>query len=155
MKITVQTKSGEISFESDPGETLLAAGLRNGIQLPYECATGTCGTCKARIVKGEIDPGWINAPGRSYVNSDKGEVLMCQSAAGDDCIIHILNDFYSKDQIEVLCIPIRFCRFNSIREKFSGQIKSHLMPTRRIFVARWGTIFPQFFQLEQFWNLNH
>jgi len=89
MKITVQTKSGEISFESDPGETLLAAGLRNGIQLPYECATGTCGTCKARIVKGEIDPGWINAPGRSYVNSDKGEVLMCQSAAGDDCIIHI------------------------------------------------------------------
>lgn len=102
MKITVQTKSGEFSFESDPGETLLAAGLRNGIKLPYECATGTCGTCKARVIKGEINPGWINAPGRSYVNSVKGEVLMCQSEASDDCVIHIPSKLPTGRQATVL-----------------------------------------------------
>ena len=44
MKVTIQTKTGAFSFECGSGETLLYAGLRNGLALPYECATGTCGS---------------------------------------------------------------------------------------------------------------
>ena len=44
MKVKVQTKSGQFDFECEQDENLLYAGLRNGLTLPYECATGTCGT---------------------------------------------------------------------------------------------------------------
>src|SRR5690606_41748700 len=51
MKVEVKAKNGEFRFECNEGEHVLYAGLRQGIDLPYECATGTCGTCKARAVE--------------------------------------------------------------------------------------------------------
>ena len=71
MKIKVQTKSGELEFDCDEGEILLYAGLRHGIELPYECATGTCGTCRARVRDGDIELQWDDAPGLSYINQEK------------------------------------------------------------------------------------
>ena len=81
MKVTIQSKSGELSFECEVGENLLYAGLRNGLSLPYECATGTCGTCRARVMEGEPEIGWSEAPGLSYVKQAKREVLLCQATA--------------------------------------------------------------------------
>ena len=49
MKINVQNKNGELSFDCGENESILYAGLRQGVGLPYECATGTCGTCRARV----------------------------------------------------------------------------------------------------------
>ncbi len=89
MKIKVQTKSGEFSFDSEPGETLLYAGLRHGLTLPYECATGTCGTCRARVGDGEIEHEWDAAPGLSYVKQEKNELLMCRATARGDCTLRV------------------------------------------------------------------
>ncbi|MGH7397823.1 MAG: 2Fe-2S iron-sulfur cluster-binding protein, partial [Candidatus Rokuibacteriota bacterium] len=52
MKIVVTARNGAADFECDPGEKILHAALRRGVELPYECATGTCGTCKAKLVSG-------------------------------------------------------------------------------------------------------
>ena len=48
MVIKFLNKKGQ-EFEIDCGEDeiLLQAGLRNWVALPYECSTGTCGSCKA------------------------------------------------------------------------------------------------------------
>ena len=54
MKIHVTAKNQAHTFECEPGEKILHAGLRNGIGLPYECGTGTCGTCKAKLVGGDV-----------------------------------------------------------------------------------------------------
>lgn len=89
MKVTIQTKTGAFSFECGGGETLLYAGLRNGLALPYECATGTCGTCRARVMAGAPEIGWPDAPGLSYVKQDKHELLMCQSTARADCTLRV------------------------------------------------------------------
>lgn len=89
MKITVQTKAGEQTFDCDANEKLLYAGLRQGIPLPYECGTGTCGTCKARSVAGTVAPGWRGAPGRSYLKEDRGEFLLCQETAAGDCTVFV------------------------------------------------------------------
>ncbi len=48
MRIQVNARNRGYEFDARPGEKLLHAGLRGGIDLPYECSTGTCGTCKAR-----------------------------------------------------------------------------------------------------------
>src|SRR5207247_9270797 len=64
------------------------AALRAGIELPYECATGTCGTCKAKLVTGRTESEWPDAPGRKYLKSE-AELLTCQSLARDDCALEV------------------------------------------------------------------
>ncbi|NKB16256.1 MAG: 2Fe-2S iron-sulfur cluster binding domain-containing protein [Sphingomonadales bacterium] len=40
------------TFEVMGDETLLEAGLRAGLSLPYGCSNGTCGQCKCRVTQG-------------------------------------------------------------------------------------------------------
>jgi len=88
MKIVVNARNGARDFACEAGEKILLAGLRGGVELPYECGTGTCGTCKARLVSGRIAGGWPEAPGRRYLKSE-AELLMCQSLAHEDCTLEI------------------------------------------------------------------
>ena len=72
------------------------AGLAAGINLPYECGSGTCGTCKARLIEGEIDDRWPEAAGRKYLKQP-GEFLMCQCVARSDCTVEVANFVYNMD----------------------------------------------------------
>lgn len=72
-------------FECAHDERLLYAGLRAGMALPHECATGTCGSCKAKVVRGEVVTAWPEAPGMKFVKPANGEILLCQSYARSDC----------------------------------------------------------------------
>jgi toluene monooxygenase electron transfer component len=88
MKIVVAARNGTRDFECDPGEKILHAGLRSGVELPYECATGTCGTCKARLTSGRAQSEWPDAPGRKYFKVE-GDLLTCQSVALEDCMLDV------------------------------------------------------------------
>jgi len=87
MKIVVEAKDGARAFECDPEENVLYAGLRGGHELPYECGTGTCGTCKARLLTGEPASAWPEAPG--YKLLKPGEILMCQALPGAGCTLQV------------------------------------------------------------------
>src|SRR5580704_9408790 len=89
MKITVQNKRGELAFDCGDGESILYAGLRQGINLPFECATGTCGTCRARLTAGDVDIMWKDAPGGARLKPEKGDILMCQARARSDCVLRV------------------------------------------------------------------
>ncbi len=88
MPVTLTFREQEHALSSEPGERLLYACLRHGIDLPYECATGTCGSCKADLVSGEVEDLWADAPGRKYLRGAR-ELLLCQSAARGDCRIEV------------------------------------------------------------------
>jgi toluene monooxygenase electron transfer component len=88
VKVVVTARNGARDFACDPGEKILLAGLRRGVELPYECATGTCGTCKAKLVSGRAESEWAEAPGRRYLKS-AAEILMCQSLAREDCALEV------------------------------------------------------------------
>lgn len=92
MTITLQTKSGEFSVEAAVDEPVLHAGLRAGLSLPYECATGTCGTCRARVMTGDVGFGWEDAPGAAKIKREKGDVLMCQAVAHGNCLLRIPSE---------------------------------------------------------------
>lgn len=89
MQVTVETKSGTFEFECEPQQTLLYAGLRHGLTLPYECATGTCGTCRARVVAGSVAVDWEEAPGFARLNRGKGDILMCQARPLEACRLRV------------------------------------------------------------------
>jgi ring-1,2-phenylacetyl-CoA epoxidase subunit PaaE len=58
-------------------ESVLEAGLRAGIDLPYSCKGGVCSTCRAQLTAGEVDMDVHFALEDYEVRS--GVVLMCQS----------------------------------------------------------------------------
>jgi toluene monooxygenase electron transfer component len=89
MKITIQANSGEFSFDCAGSERILYAGLGQGLRLPYECATGTCGTCRGRVVQGSTLREWDEAPGYAKLKREKGDVLMCQARPASDCILRV------------------------------------------------------------------
>jgi toluene monooxygenase electron transfer component len=89
MKITIETKGGEFSFDCSSSERILYAALGNGLTVPYECATGTCGTCRGRVVEGEAQVDWNEAPGFAKLKRDKGDILMCQARPTGECRLRI------------------------------------------------------------------
>lgn len=89
MKITIDSNSGAFEFDCAPTERLLYAGLTQGLSLPYECATGTCGTCRGRVVQGAAHVEWNEAPGFAKLKRDKGDILMCQARPTADCTLRV------------------------------------------------------------------
>lgn len=89
MRIRINARNRGFQFDAAPGEPVLYAGLAAGIDLPYECATGTCGTCKAKVVEGALRDAWPAAPGRKYVKPDQAEYLMCQGLAESDLTLEV------------------------------------------------------------------
>lgn len=76
----VDRKGDCATFSAASGQRLLQAGLASGVGLPHECATGTCGSCKATVIKGEVHRLWPEAPGAKAIRN-ANETLLCQSAA--------------------------------------------------------------------------
>jgi toluene monooxygenase electron transfer component len=87
--IEARSKVSSVTFEAEPREPVLYAALRAGVAIPYECATGTCGTCKARRIAGVIVGDWAQAPGNAYLRADRNEVLLCQTRALGSCTFEI------------------------------------------------------------------
>lgn len=46
--------SGHV-FEVQPRESVLEAGLREGLNLDHNCANGSCGACRARLISGDLE----------------------------------------------------------------------------------------------------
>lgn len=88
-QITIESKSSRLDLACGAGETLLQAGLRQGLALPYECATGTCGSCRARVMEGEVEIAWEDAPGAARLKREKGDILLCQTRAKGDLRLRV------------------------------------------------------------------
>ncbi|MDE2259551.1 MAG: cytochrome b N-terminal domain-containing protein [Betaproteobacteria bacterium] len=59
------------------GETILEAALRQGLNLPYQCRDGACGTCKGKILRGLVDYGTYQYGVLSDVEKAEGNALFC------------------------------------------------------------------------------
>ncbi|MGE3231064.1 MAG: 2Fe-2S iron-sulfur cluster-binding protein [Hyphomicrobium sp.] len=66
------------SFVGRRGELLLDAALNNGIDLPYDCRAGHCGTCCVRLVSGKVQGG---------EGSEPGVVHACQCRIAGDVVV--------------------------------------------------------------------
>jgi toluene monooxygenase electron transfer component len=103
VRIQVNARNRGYEFEALPGEKVLYAGLRAGIDLPYECATGTCGTCKAKVLSGRVRDGWAGAPGKKFVKPAANEFLMCQCTADEALTLEVSKFVYPMET--GACVP--------------------------------------------------
>ncbi|MEL6628782.1 MAG: ferredoxin--NADP reductase [Bacteroidota bacterium] len=60
-----------------PGQTLLDAGLAQGLDFPYSCKRGTCATCMGRLKTGEVK--MQNPAALLDFEVELGKILVCQT----------------------------------------------------------------------------
>lgn len=63
MAVGYQVTINGDSFLARRGELLLDAALSNGIDLPFDCRAGHCGTCCVRLIAGQVHGGEGSEPG--------------------------------------------------------------------------------------------
>ena len=52
MSHSISIGATEVAFDNPPGQSVLDAALHAGIELPYSCRKGVCGSCVGGIVSG-------------------------------------------------------------------------------------------------------
>jgi ferredoxin-NADP reductase len=66
------------------GQTLLDAAEAGGVSIPTMCRAGVCGTCRTRVVRGEVQ---CPSDALGADDSEAGFVLACVSAIATDCSV--------------------------------------------------------------------
>lgn len=97
--ITVEPSGRHFVAQGD--ETILAAGIRQGIGLPYGCKDGACGSCKCRKLSGEVELGPHQSKALSAEEQLAGFVLTCCARARSDVVLE------SRQVTEAGAHPIR------------------------------------------------
>jgi Rieske 2Fe-2S family protein len=66
-------------------QTILSAAESAGLPLPFSCREGRCGTCRSRLISGQID--MKHAGGIRQRQIDQGDILVCCSRPLSDLVI--------------------------------------------------------------------
>ena len=87
MAFTITVQPSGRSFEAEAGETMLTAGIRQGIGLPYGCKDGACGSCKCKKLSGSVTHGPHQDKALSAQEEADGYVLTCCGTPASDVVL--------------------------------------------------------------------
>jgi CDP-4-dehydro-6-deoxyglucose reductase len=109
-EITIKP-SGHV-FACDEGETVLGAAMRADLMIPYGCRNGACGTCKGKILDGEVDYG-AHQPGTLTANEKAlGLALFCVAKPRTPLAIEV-REVRRAGDIQIRKLP---CRIEKIEK---------------------------------------
>ena len=77
MSYQVTLKNSGKAFTCSADETVLEAAMRQGINLPYGCKNGACGSCKGQITAGQVQHGDHSEKALSAAEETQGLALFC------------------------------------------------------------------------------
>ena len=105
----ISLSKSNISFSVAPDQSLLDAALSASLNLPHSCKGGNCGSCRARLLQGEIY--YPNGPplGLSDAEVADGFMLLCQARARSDLSIETY-EITTPDQTLIKRLPARIER---------------------------------------------
>lgn len=98
-QITVQPSGRQFSVNTE--QTILTAGIEQGINLPYGCKDGACGACKCLKLKGEVTIQPYQENALSPEEAASGYILTCRAVAQSDVVLE------SKQVSEAGALPIK------------------------------------------------
>src|SRR5215469_6362687 len=115
-------KSGEHRVRIEPhgrtlqvsgAQPLLEAALDAGLNLPHSCKSGHCGSCRARLLEGDI--GYPNGLplGISASEQREGFVLLCQARARTDVVVEA-RFIAEVSDVEIKTLPCRIERLSPL-----------------------------------------
>lgn len=132
---TVTVQPSGCSFHVADGETVLLAGIRQGINLPYGCKDGACGSCKCKMLSGSVVHGNHQSKALSPEEEANGYVLTCCATPQSDLVLE------SRQVTEAGALPIKKMptRVSSMRKASDDVMVIQLqLPANDTFAYRAG-----------------
>ena len=87
MAYTISVAPSGVKFAVEANESILAAGIRQGIAMPYGCKDGTCGSCKCKKLRGTVTHGPHLNKALSASEEAEGMVLTCCATPMADVLL--------------------------------------------------------------------
>jgi len=116
-KVTVQSSGHQ--FEVKPSQTVLEAAIDAGINLPYGCRNGACGSCKGKIISGKVIHDDYQ---RSAISDDElaaGNSLFCCARPLEDLVIEC-HELVNIHGVKPRILPARVLK----KEKLAHDVMS-------------------------------
>ena len=110
-QIVVQPSGRSFTVEGD--ETLLSAGIRQGLNMPYGCKDGACGSCKCKKISGEVQLGTYQTKALSDEERAQGLVLTCCATALSDVVLES-KQVTSADAFPMKKMPVRIASMEKV-----------------------------------------
>lgn len=106
MSFTVRNKSTGHRFQVQEGESVLDAALKKGYAFPYGCRNGGCGSCKGKLLQGQVDYGTKIPPALSDIDIQNGLALFCQARPSSDLEIEV-GEIAAAEELEIKTMPTK------------------------------------------------
>lgn len=112
-QVTV-TPSGR-QFECASDETILSAALRAGVGLPYGCKNGACGSCKGKVISGQVTHGNHQQKALSDTEEEQGMSLFCCAKPSSDITLEA-REIQGSDDFPIKKMPSRIAKLEKLSD---------------------------------------
>ena len=112
-QVTV-TPSGR-QFDCEADETILSAALRAGVGLPYGCKNGACGSCKGKIIAGQVTHGNHQQKALSDTEEELGMSLFCCAKPSSDITLEA-REIQASDEFPIKKMPSRIAKLEKLSD---------------------------------------
>ena len=76
---------------ANAGDTILETLLRAGIDFPFSCQFGNCGTCKCQLVRGAVTELEHSEHLLAPAERERGIVLACRTRVWGDAVVRRID----------------------------------------------------------------
>jgi CDP-4-dehydro-6-deoxyglucose reductase len=104
------------TFNTEAGENILSAGLRQGIVIPHNCRNGFCGSCMGVLRSGTVEYEEGEKPRALTVEKEsEGYVLCCQAHTKGDIELEV-DTIDAVADIEIKTLPCKVKRLDKLAD---------------------------------------
>lgn len=111
----VTLEPGGHVFNCDTDETILSAALAAGLLIPYGCKNGACGSCKGRLLAGELLHGPHQATTLPEQERLQGKCLFCVAKPVGDVTIEA-RDVRKLGDVVLKTLPCRIEQLDRVTD---------------------------------------
>jgi CDP-4-dehydro-6-deoxyglucose reductase len=103
-------------FDTETGENILSAALRQGIVIPHNCRNGFCGSCMGVLHSGEVEYEGEERPRALSEQKEKeGFILCCKAITKGDIQLEV-ETIDAVADIEIKTLPCRVNRLEKLAD---------------------------------------
>jgi CDP-4-dehydro-6-deoxyglucose reductase len=106
-------------IEVEPGESILDAALRSGLNLPHSCKAGRCGSCRARILSGGITYPAGRPLALTEAEEREGFALLCQARVTGRVTVET-RQIQNVTDVQIRSLPCRVQRMQRLSPDVMG-----------------------------------
>jgi CDP-4-dehydro-6-deoxyglucose reductase len=104
MTLQISIRPSDHTFACEDGDTVLQSAMRADLMIPYGCRNGACGTCKGRILQGEVEFGAHQPSTLTDDEKRRGLALVCVAKPTTDLVIEV-REVRRAGEIQIKRLP--------------------------------------------------